>query len=510
MRQYFIGLLIILITSVNALAQDTDLTPEFDLAKAELESHLRFLASDEMQGRKTGELTNQIAARYIAEQLRSYGVQRAADLPDYYQQVPFVRSYPADAAYLKVNDLKFELGSNLVVLGGQGAEVSAKAVFANYGWVDEETGYNDYEKLDVKGKIVFVLSGRPDTNNPYEIFASMSAKPRIAAERGAIAMVEVYKLNFPWRFFVQNFNKPGMNVASNPEDPLGDQIKIPYLWIDPGTSGIVETLQDKKSKKLEFELASTGTNKELVPSQNVIGVVEGSDPELKNEYVLLSAHYDHVGTGSGANGGAVTETDTIFNGARDNGIGTVALIAAAKTLAQAPPKRSVIILAVTGEEMGLLGSRFYASNPVIPLKQTIFNLNTDGAGYNDKTKVSIMGFDRVGAAAEMEKAASTFGLGVIADPAPEQNLFDRSDNVSFAQKGIPAPTFSPGFTAFDEVIAKHYHQVSDNPDTVDYDYVLRYAQAFAMAARLIADKDERPQWKEGDKYEAAGKTLYGK
>jgi len=507
MKKFTIGLCFLLGTFVQILGQDSMLPPEHNLAKAEIESHLRFLASDELQGRKTGELTNTIAARYIAEQLRSAGVKTAGELKGYYQSVPFVRSFPATAGHVKVNDLSFMQGKNMVVLGGKEAALSGSAVFANYGWVDEETGHNDYDKLDVKGKIVFVLSGLPDNDNPYETFTAMSVKPQLAEERGAIALVEIYKLSFPWRFFKRNFNRPGLKVAKDPSDPLGNKSSIPHLWINPEESGIVETLKEKKAKKLQFDIASSGTNKELVPSQNVIGVIEGSDPILKKEHVLLSAHYDHVGT-TGAATSATTETDTIFNGARDNGMGTVALIAAAKSLAKAPPKRSVIILAVTGEEMGLLGSSFYASHPVIPLKQTVFNLNTDGAGYSDKTKIVIMGFDRVGAENEMKKAVETFGLSVIADPAPEQNLFDRSDNVSFAKKGIPAPTLSPGFTSFDEEIAKYYHQVTDNPDSIDYDYLLRFCKVFSLAARLVADKDERPQWKAGDKYEAAGKALY--
>ncbi|MFT5764204.1 MAG: Zn-dependent M28 family amino/carboxypeptidase [Saprospiraceae bacterium] len=178
-------------------------------------------------------------------------------------------------------------------------------------------------------------------------------------------------------------------------------------------------------------------------------------------------------------------------------------------MATNPTKRSVIFVAFTGEEMGLLGSAYYADHPLIPLNQTVLNLNTDGAGYDDKTAYSVIGYDRVGLVAEFEKAAAEFGLTVIADPAPDQNLFDRSDNVNFAVKGIPAPTISPGTTGFSEEITKHYHQVSDNPDTIDYDYLLIYCKVYAYLSRLIGDKAETPRWKAGDKYESAGKMLYG-
>jgi Zn-dependent M28 family amino/carboxypeptidase len=241
----------------------------------------------------------------------------------------------------------------------------------------------------------------------------------------------------------------------------------------------------------------------------VIGFIEGTDPVLIQEYLLISAHYDHVGVGK-EGGSMFTEQDSIFNGARDNGIGVVALLSAAKGLAQTPPKRSVIFLACTAEEMGLLGSKYYTEHPLIPLNKTIFNLNSDGAGYDDTAAISVIGYDRVGVVEEFNLAAQKFGLRIIADPAPEQNLFDRSDNVNFAIKGIPAPCVSPGTTDFTEEIAKYYHQAIDNPESVDFDYLLVFCKTFVHMARLIADKKEAPQWAPGDKYEEAGKKLYGK
>ena len=170
----------------------------------------------------------------------------------------------------------------------------------------------------------------------------------------------------------------------------------------------------------------------------------------------------------------------------------------------------MIVLAVTGEELGLLGSKYYADHPLVPLEQTVFNFNTDGAGYNDTTAISLIGMGRTGIDEQIEEAAAAFATKVIANPAPEQGLFDRSDNVSFAAKGVPALTFAPGMTGFDDEIAKYYHQVTDNPETVNLDYLKRYCQVFTLAARLIANRDTVPFWGEGDKYEAAGRSLYGK
>lgn len=289
------------------------------------------------------------------------------------------------------------------------------------------------------------------------------------------------------------------------DEAAGDDALI-YGWIkNIGQEEVFARLRE--GENVEVGLSSSGFGKEAIRARNVVGIVEGSDPALRDEYVLLTAHYDHVGVGR-QGGGPFTEQDSIFNGARDNAMGTVALLTAARALAQQPPRRSVIILAVTGEELGLLGSNYYADHPLVPLDQTVFNLNTDGAGYNNTEYVSVVGFGRTGTDAAIEAAAAAAGLEVFPNPAPEQNLFDRSDNVAFAKKGVPALTFSPGFTAFDETISKYYHQVADEADAVDMGYLLQYCRAYAHLARLIADADERPQWKAGDKYEAAGKELY--
>ena len=147
---------------------------------------------------------------------------------------------------------------------------------------------------------------------------------------------------------------------------------------------------------------------------------------------------------------------------------------------------------------------------MIPLEKTIFNLNTDGAGYNDTGAVSIIGYGRTGTNDQLKKATDAFGLRIIADPAPEQGLFDRSDNVSFAVKGVPAVCFSPGLTEFDQEISKYYHQVTDGPETIDYPYLAKFCQSLTLMGRLVADMDGKPTWVAGDKYEEAGKKLYGR
>lgn len=486
-------------------AQDETPLPEFQLEKAEMEAHLRFLASDELMGRRTGSTGNNIAAAYLAANLKAYGLKTLPGLDSYYQRIPFKKKSPPKSANLKIGKTEYQLGKNLLILSGSAANIEAKAVFAGHGWVDEESGEDDYKDLNVKGKIVFVLPGPPNANNPFQIFKAMSKKQEWAKERGAVALVELFRLKFPWGFFKSYFNKDRLEMQMGSDE--SNDGEIIYGWIKEENEEDMGVIA--KGKKMSVSLNSSGILSEMTHSNNVAGLIEGTDPDLKNEYILMSAHYDHVGAGKDG-GGRFTPQDSIFNGARDNAMGTVAMLAAAKALSMHPPKRSIIYLAVTGEEMGMLGSSYYAENPIIPLEQTVYNFNSDGAGYDDINAVSVVGYGRTGTDDDLNAGAKAFGLKVIQNPAPEQGLFDRSDNVSFAQKGVPALNFSPGTTGFTKEIEKYYHQTNDEADSIDFDYLLKFCQVFAHSTRLIANKMEAPFWKKGDKYEEAGKALYKK
>lgn len=242
-----------------------------------------------------------------------------------------------------------------------------------------------------------------------------------------------------------------------------------------------------------------------ISSQNIIGIVEGTDPDLKDEYILLSAHYDHMGIGP-----ATAEGDSIYNGARDNAVGVATVMAAGKYFADHPPKRSVILALWTAEEMGLIGSRMFVEDPAVPLEQIVYNLNIDGAGYNDTTKVTVVGLERTEAEPLLKSAIRAFGLEAIPSPVPELNLFNRSDNVHFARKGIPAPTFSLGFTSFNEELHYYYHQPTDESNTLNFNYITNYVRAYVLAAKSIANAEKAPFWHPGDVYESAGNSLYGR
>ena len=182
----------------------------------------------------------------------------------------------------------------------------------------------------------------------------------------------------------------------------------------------------------------------------------------------------------------------------------------AENIGKHPTKRSAIFIFFTAEEKGLLGSRYYVEHPVLPLKEIVYGFNTDGGGYNNTELATIIGLSRTTAEKHIVNGAAAFGLKAIDDPAPEQGLFDRSDNVNFAKKGIPAPTYSTGFDAFDDEINKYYHQAGDEADSLDYEYLYKFFQGYAYSGRLIANDPVRPYWVKGDVYEAAGDALYGK
>ena len=479
-------------------AQEVDRTlPEFSLNQHELAGQMHFLASDYLAGRRTGSVGNEIAAEYLAAQLRGYGF-RPANGASFFQDVPLRSVDAPERATLTIGDTQYTTGEDLLQMRGPALEREAPVVYANYGWVDDD--HDDYANLDVAGKIVIVRSGIPGTPGQAGIFRGVREKPALAAARGAVAVFEIYAMPFPWANFRGYLGGERIGLA-----PEGEAATLPYGFLNAG--GLAERLT-AGGKSTRGRISTSGMRSRDIRSRNVAGILPGTDPALAEEYILLTAHFDHVGVGR-QGGGAYTPQDSIFNGSRDNAFGTISLLAAARSFAERPTRRPVIVLGVTGEEMGLLGSEYYAGHPLVPLEQTVYNFNTDGGGYNSTGHIALLGAGRTGIDDQVATAAAAFGLGVINDPAPEQNLYDRSDNVSFAARGVPALTFSPGMTDMNEEIFRYYHQVTDNPETIDFAYLRAYCQAFTLAARLIADRDERPYWAEGDKYEPAGDKLYG-
>jgi len=455
-------------------------------------SHFRYLASDELMGRDPIRPEIDAAARYIAEQFWKYGAKEIEGANGYYQHIPFRLSTPPTKGVVNLGTKSFGQGEDLLVLDGGAISGNYEMMVLGYGLEP------DYEGKDVKGKVVVTNVGAPNRLSPSDLFSMGREKTALAKSKGAVALIEIYNVpTVPWTLVANFLNRPQLTIDNNP----GGE-SIPYIWLKDLDNSQINAIGSGNITSVDFDVQ--GKSNRNIIGKNVVAIIEGTDPVLKKEFIMLSAHYDHVGVGR-----PNAEGDSIYNGARDNAVGTVAVINAARYFAENPPKRSVLLCAWTAEEKGLLGSAYFAENPLIPLNQIIFNLNIDNAGYNDTSIVSVIGLGRTTADPLIEKGTEAFGLKAIADPAPEQGLYDRSDNVNFARKGIPSPTFSLGFTAFDDEISKHYHQPSDQVDNFDLDYAVKYWKSYILSAENIANWREKPRWIEGDKYEEVSKSLYG-
>ena len=461
------------------------------VSKSDIEGHIYFLADDVLKGRETGSPELKIAASYLANSFRRYGVKPSPKTGTYYQDVKLKRVSPPKEASIEINS---QVITDYVFIAAAAMTSDQDAIFLNYGLED------DYKGKDLKGKVIIVKAGSSETNDTRAAFGLRRTKQKLAKDNGVAAIMELLNADDNmWSFIDHNFNAAILSVDLGEDE--SNSTETAYVWVLDKEGKMAEQFSGTKS--ISTKLSFSETVEEAVISQNVIGIVEGTDPKLKNEYIIYSAHYDHVGVGEPDETG-----DTIYNGARDNAVGTTTVLSMAENLAKYPTKRSALFILFTGEEKGLLGSSYYVENPVLPLEQMVYCFNSDNAGYNDTSLISVIGLTRTTAEKNIFSAAETFGLTAIEDPAKEQGLFDRSDNVNFAKKGIPAPTFSLGFTAFDGDVTKYYHRPGDEAHTLDYDYLLKFFRAYILAGRNIANDTATPVWNSGDKYEEVSKELY--
>lgn len=483
-------LVLLLFIPFGITAQTDEATVKETIKKETIEGHIYFLSDDLLKGRETGTPENKIAASYLANTLRSYGVLPNPKTGNFYQEVKLKKTSPPKNVSISINNQQL---NDFAVINAAELSSDNNAIYLGYGLED------DYKNQNVKGKLLILKSGSAQTTNFQAAFRLRAKKQELAQEQGAIGIVELFDTNTQmWSLIEHNFNTSRLALDETNEESTNN---FTYLWVLDEGNQISTTLTQFDQVKVSLTMSATIS--ESIVDYNVIGMVEGTDPRLKNEFIIYSAHYDHVGIGNPDETG-----DTIYNGARDNAVGTVTVLSMAENLAKYPTKRSALFILFTGEEKGLLGSKYYVENPVLPLEQMVFCFNSDNAGYNDTSLATIVGLNRTTATNHITTAAEIFGLKAIDDPAPEQGLFDRSDNVHFAAKGIPAPTFSMGFTSFSGDVTKYYHRPNDEADTIDYDYLLKFFQSYVMSGRNIGNAAETPFWVEGDKYEAAGKNLY--
>ena len=481
--------------SISLIAQTDKELVESTVSKSKIEGHIYYLADDLLKGRETGTVENKIAASYLANALRGYGVQPVSKTGSYFQSVALKRVSPPQNFMLAINGKEYK---KKVVLEAAKLEFKGNVEYLGYGFED------DYKGKNVNKKVILVKSGSPETQDLPASFDLKEKKKELAKKAGAIGIIEfVNAENSVWEYIDHKFNTNRLEVdyGSTPSEDKSNNFV--YVWLHDEDRGFANSLNN--NEPVNVNLTVTGESTQQISSQNVVGMVEGSDPNLKDEFIIYSAHYDHVGIGTPDENG-----DIIYNGARDNAVGTTTVLSVAENIAKYPTKRSALFILFTGEEKGLLGSEYYVNNPVLPLDQMVYCFNSDNAGYNDTTLATIIGLNRTTAGHHIMEAAESFGLKAIDDPAPEEDLFNRSDNVNFAKKGIPAPTFSLGFTAFNGTVTEYYHQANDEANTLDYNYLFKFFKSYVLASRKIANDPKTHFWTSGDKYEAAGKALYNR
>lgn len=488
MKKLLFGILIFFL--LPAIAQKDKKLTDKTVSKASIQAHLKFLSSDALEGRDTPSKGLTVAAEYIRTQLEMYGVKPFAEYPDYYQQVGMKKFVKPSAGTIRVDTSEFSIGDQFLLIKGNNLELDAEVIILDYATPDE------IESANVSGKIIIANAGDGQDVSPIAWYGMVSDKRRAAKEAGAAALIELYNsAQIPWQLLVGYLS--GDQVVL---DEGGAQDDFPSIWLNNPNQSVSPVL--KAAKKLSISMSGATTERFEVP--NVVGYVAGTDSDLKDDYVVYSAHYDHVGIGKPDATG-----DTIYNGTRDNAIGTVTVLEAAKNMAMYPTRRSALFILFAGEEKGLLGSEWYVEHSAVPLEDIVFCFNSDNGGYNNTNLATVIGLHRTTAEELLIEAIESYGLEAGDDANyKEQGLFDRSDNVSFAKKGIPAPSFGMGVDTFDEQLLSTYHQPADEFETVDMEYLYTFYRAYVLSGRMIANMKETPFWKEGDKYYEAGEALY--
>jgi Zn-dependent M28 family amino/carboxypeptidase len=487
-------------------------------------SHVTFLATDDMRGRETGSPEHRKAANYVADQLARAGVQPGGT-NGFLQPVTF-RSRRIDESRSSLALVRRGKETS-VTLGDEATfgmridpapAVDAPMVFAGHGLVIPEVDHDDFAGLDVRGKVVVYLAG-----SPRSVPGALSAHYQSAGERwatlkrlgaiGTISIANPKSMDVPWERSAPNRLNPAMALADAAlDETAGQQLSVAFnpakaeRLFDGSGRTFAEVLKaaDEGKALPHFPLAQSvkatvGVDSQNVESQNVVGIVRGRDPALADEFVVLTAHLDHVGIGAAING------DTIYNGAMDNASGIATLIESAKAVAAARPKRSVVFVAVTAEEKGLLGSRFYALNPTVPKDGIVANINMDMflPLFPMKT-LMVLGLDESDLGDDVRAVATAMNVGVQADPEPQRNRFIRSDQYSFIREGVPALAMKVGYDegSPEAKIAadwtrERYHAPSDDLDQpIDRGAAADFTKMIGDLCVRVGNRETRPEWKD--------------
>ncbi len=516
-------------------AQLNDAASNDPASSAVIKAHMAFLADDLMEGREAGTAGEARSALYIATQFAALGLKPAGENGGYVQKIP-LRS-----AQLNLSDFAFSIatneGSRSFENGGDVAisaslastdlSVAGEVVFAGHGITAPELGIDDYDGLDVSGKVVAVIGGPPSFLPSEEAahFGSSNQKRLMAEARGAVGVIIIWtpalEKRYPFDLLKTLFKSWTMTWNDTAGTPNIEAPKITLRAFIRGDAteaifrgtpmtaaeaiaksevGPVKGFVSKSSVKLSLQTKHDDTRQ----SRNVAALLPGSDPALSDEVIILTAHYDHVGIC------APDKEDKICNGALDNAFGTALMLDVARLLAaqETSPARSILFLAVGAEEKGLLGSDYFAAFPTVPQNQIIANINLDGGfPFYDFSDVIAFGAEQSQMGEQLQSAISKIGLNLASDPFPEQGIFTRSDQYSFVKRGIPALFLYNGFTdmegknrgqaIWDSFLAEHYHEPSDDLSLpIDYNVSAKFSDVFRLLTVEVANAPSRPLWYE--------------
>jgi Zn-dependent M28 family amino/carboxypeptidase len=537
----FLPLLLAIALTVLLGCQTNDLQPALrEITEQRLREHVATLSADSMEGRGPATRGDARATAYIVSQYEAIGLEPAGENGTYLQKVPMVgfRVNPAMTLDLKKGSqsIRLKYSDDFVAYPGIHEPVvslkDAEVVFVGYGIVAPEQNWDDYKGVDVKGKVLLMMNDDPSTDDPNffggkarTYYGRWTYKYEIAAKQGAAGAIVIHttpSAGYPYQVIQGSWSRENFDLASNTAEA---RLKLKAWTTEEATRRYVslagfdldKLMQDAQeasfipvSMGLRLSATMNVTVRQL-ETNNILGVLRGSDAELSKQFVLFSAHHDHLGIGAPVDG------DSIFNGARDNASGVSMMLTVAKAFAAMPtkPKRSLLFAAVAAEESGLLGSQYLAANLPVPLRDVAANVNTDAVNIWGMTNdIVFLGWDRSTLQADVNATAAEMKMDVKPDAFPEKGYFYRSDHFNFAKVGIPALSLQTGSDfvgkpadyaqqVVEAYTAKHYHQPSDElTDEWSFDGVVQQAEFVLRLANRIANNPAFPMWNTGDEFAA--------